>query len=290
MSKPYSKKYLSIKTIDHLCNRLGFPRELIEEIASNAESLYHFEKKEKKNGDFRIIAKPAHKLKIIQKSIHRLLMEIKIADCAHGGVKNKSNFTNAKKHCNQECLLNYDFKNFFPNISNHKVYDMFFTDLKCSPEVASLLTKLCTVRYQVPQGVSTSTDIANLVCRRIDIRLEGLAKRYKINYTRFVDDISFSGNNIPLSFKRMVEEIIKKNGFTLNPAKEIFHGRYQLQLVTGLSVNRKNPKVLRKTKREWRKDKFLFEKMVLTQPTSKVSILKKEQQIHGRENYQLFIG
>jgi RNA-directed DNA polymerase len=105
-------------------------------------------------------------------------------------------------------LLNLDLKNFFPSISHYKVYELFHKKLDCAPKVASLLTRLSTVKGQVPQGGPMSTDIANLVMRRTDRRLRKLAKKFNINYTRFVDDISFSGKDIPTRFVIIAKEII----------------------------------------------------------------------------------
>ncbi len=289
MPKPYSKKYLEIRTLKHLSHRLGSPLEELQQVASEAESLYRFEKEPKKNGGFREISKPHPRLKKIQKGIHRLLTEVEISECAHGGIKGRSNLANAKEHCNQRWVLNLDFKSFFPSISHHQVYTLFFRELKCSQEVSSLLTRLCTVRGQVPQGGSMSMDIANLGCRKIDKRIEGLTFQYGIKYTRFVDDITLSGNIIPKQFIMMVKHIIKQSGFTLTPNKEKLRGQHQSQIVTGLSVNRKNPKVPRKIKREWGTDKYVFEKYGFDNMPKPLKV-EKEQQIKGRESYLDFIS
>ncbi|MBW2470354.1 MAG: RNA-directed DNA polymerase [Deltaproteobacteria bacterium] len=185
MPDPYSKNKLDIKTLKHLSKRLGFPVSELQEIASCAESLYKFDKKPKKNGGFREISKPNFRLKRVQSAIHKLLREARISNSAHGGIKGRSNLTNAKVHCNQSLLLNMDLKNFFPSISHYKVFELFHKELGCSESVASLLTKLTTVKGQVPQGGPMSTDLANLVFRKTDLRLEGLAKKFGLNFTRY---------------------------------------------------------------------------------------------------------
>jgi len=93
-----------------------------------------------------------------------------------------------------------------------------------------------------------STDIANLVCRKIDRRIEGLAPLFNTSYTRFVDDITFSGDYIPNSFIKMVKQIIAQSGYKLNSDKELLCGKHQSQVVTGLTVNRKKPKVPKKVR------------------------------------------
>ena len=87
----------------------------------------------------------------------------------------------------------------------------------------------------------------------------------------------------------MVKHIIEQSGFTLNPDKENLRGQHQSQIVTGLSVNRKNPKVPRKIKREWRMDKYVFEKYGFDNMPKPLKV-EKEQQIRGRERYLDFIS
>ncbi len=134
-----------------------------------------------------------------------------------------------------------------------------------------------------------STDIANLVCRKTDRRIKGLAEQFGLTYTRFVDDITFSGDHIPKAFQIKVKQIIGQSGYKLNPKKEDLLGRHQSQIVTGLSVNRKRPKVPKKVKRKWRMDKYLFEKYEADQLPRQLQD-KKKQKIYGRENYVGYVN
>ncbi len=286
MSKLYSKTKLNIRTLDHLSKRLKVPLHELEKIADTVESLYKFDKEPKKSGGFREIAKPHQILKRIQRAIHELLMEIKIAESAHGGIKKHSTFTNAKPHSKQSFLLNLDLKSFFPNISHYKVYEMFNKGLGCPLPVASLLTRLTTVKGQVPQGGPTSTDIANLVMKNTDKRLEGLSKKFNIKYTRYVDDMTFSGKSIHDRFIVAAKDIISQSGFLLNYDKEAFSDNSKPKIVTGLSVTRKKPNVPRKIKRQVKKEEFLFKKF---NNPGDVDMVAKGQQITGRKAYINYI-
>jgi hypothetical protein len=86
-----------------------------------------------------------------------------------------------------------------------------------------------------------------------------------------------------------VKQIIEQSGYKLNPKKEDLLGRHQSQIVTGLSVNRRRPKVPKKVKRKWRKDKFLFEKYEVSQLPRKQQD-KRQQQFNGRDNYVSYIN
>lgn len=289
MPKPYSKRKLNINSLKHLSYRIGFPISRLEKVASSAESLYKFVDEPKKSGGFREISKPHYRLKIIQSSIHKLLREIMVSDSVHGGIKGKSSLTNAKIHCDQKFLLKLDLKNYFPNISHYAVFNMFRNKLGCSPLVASLLTRLTTVKGQVPQGGPMSTDIANIVFRDTDVRLEGLAKKFELNYTRYVDDIGFSGKDIPEKFIRTAEHIIENSGFILNPQKTLLLGSSAPKIITGLSVNRKKPNVPRNIRKEVRKQSFILKKFK-NKDLSEDEQNILEQRIKGKEAYILYIN
>jgi hypothetical protein len=285
----YSKTHLNINTLSHLSHRLGFNLKELQKIASKAETLYKFDREPKKSGQgYREISKPSYKLKSIQKSIHMLLLEIKVSKIAHCGIKGKSNLSNAKNHCNKNWIFSLDFENFFPNISHHRVYGLFFRDLKCAPKVASLLTRLSTVRKQVPQGGPMSMDLANLVCRKLDQHLEILCAKYGISYTRHCDDLNFSGKRIPESFKKNVKDIIKRSGFLLNSDKELCTPHHKAQSVVGLRVNRKTPLVPRNIKRKWRQERYYFEKYEKNELVEGEKI-KKKQRLDGQEAYVNYI-
>lgn len=284
MPKAYSKEHLCITRLTHLSYRLGFPTKLLEEVADKAEEYYQFMLLQKPNGGVREISIISQPLKKIQKAIHQLLTEIYLPEYVHGGVREKSNYTNAKVHCKKDLVLKLDLEKYFPSISHNRVYGLFLHELKCSRDVARLLTKLITINGQVPQGASTSTDIANLVFRKTDYRLNGLATKFGLKYTRFVDDLTFSGRNISQRFINIVKSIIKDTGFRLNNDKEELRAKHQPQVVTGLSVKFKKPRVPRKKKREWRKDKYKFDKFGLDTLIDE-DRSKKELQIEGRSNY-----
>ena len=282
--KAYSKEHLCISSLKHLSYRLGFPEQLLEEVADKLEEYYKFILIQKPNGGVREISIISQPLKKIQSAIHRLLTELYLPEYVHGGVKEKNNYSNAKVHCKKNFILKLDLEKYFPSISNSRVYGLFLHELKCSQDVARLLTKLCTIKAQVPQGASTSTDIANLVFRKTDCRLKGLATKFGLEYTRFVDDLTFSGQNIPCRFINIVKSIVSDSGFRLNNSKEKLRGKHQPQVITGLVVKFKKPRVPRKKKREWRKDKYKFEKFGLA-TFSDEDRSKKELQLEGWSNY-----
>src|SRR5260370_22231507 len=130
---------------------------------------------------------------------------------AQGFRKGCSTVSNAKPHCRQAVVVNMDLENFFPSIVFARVRSVF-RRLGYSPCVATILALLCTecprrqVTYDgkaywvavgprgLPQGACTSPALSNQVARRLDKRLGGLAKKLNLGYTRYADDLTFSGS------------------------------------------------------------------------------------------------
>lgn len=106
----------------------------------------------------------------------------------------------------------------------------------------------------LPQGGSTSPSISNIITKRLDGRLEGVARSYGLSYTRYADDLCFSGRYIPHAYVDIIERIIKEEGFFLNKTKTRLMIGNCRKIVTGISVSSNEPKVPKKYKREIRKE------------------------------------
>src|SRR5262249_49892429 len=136
--------------------------------------------------------------------------KLPVEPVSHGFVKGKSTVSNAKPHVGKAVVLNMDLEGFFPNIVFPRVRSVFHR-AGYSWSVATVLALLCTEcprreviyegkRYYVakgprglPQGACTSPALSNQVARRLDKRFAGLAVKMGISYTRYADDLSFSG-------------------------------------------------------------------------------------------------
>lgn len=289
MPEPYSRSKLNLNTPQHLALRLGFPLNEILYVSEKVSSFYKFKQEPKKSGGFREISMPYPRLKKIQSAIHKLLTEISVSDAAHGSIKKRSNLTNAKVHCNTKQVINFDITNFFPNIPHYRVYNLFHRILGCSPPVASILTKLSTVNSQVPQGGPMSPDIANLVLRIADQEFLQIANKFNLKYTRYIDDMTFSGAIIPDCFIELVGKIISRNGLRLNKNKEQFMKNGMAQQVTGLNVNRKKPTVPRVVRREVMKENYVFTKFEANS-LDEATRYSKSQKIKGRLAYIDYIN
>jgi hypothetical protein len=223
----------------------------------------------KKSGGERTINSPVGGLKSILRSLNFILQCVyEPHNAATGFVLNKSIVDNAKTHVGNHHVYNLDLKDFFHSFDRNRVkmgfiYEPFNLKGKREP-LAFLLASLCTHPFEVngeiknvlPQGSPTSPTITNILCKKLDRRLTGLAKRFGVKYTRYADDITFSSpHNIynDEDFKKELERIIaednllKVNGkqkdigpqLKINTDKTRLQKSAHRQEVTGLIVNEK---------------------------------------------------
>lgn len=229
-----------------LCSMIGFKPTQVEFITKNIDNYYKewIEKKtDKKTGEpkkykdgtvkERVIRPSLKELKIIQNNIkNKILIPIKLPDHIHGGVKKRSNITNAKPHQGKKYQFTTDLQEFYPNITSKRVYDTF-CKLKFSPHFSHWLTNLTTWKFELPQGTPTSPHIANLVFLETDIKLIELCNKHNITYTRYVDDLTFSSQQDFRPLLNHILNIITSNDFKLSYRKTFYKGN---QTITGIEV------------------------------------------------------
>ncbi|NUQ72211.1 MAG: RNA-directed DNA polymerase [Polyangiaceae bacterium] len=211
----------------------------------------------KKTGGIRNISAPKKSLSAAQEKVLVLILE-KIAPepQAHGFVAGRSILTNAAPHAGRKVVMNLDLRDFFPTITFRRVKGLFHK-LGYSEHAATVLALLCTEParakaelsgrvYHValgerflPQGTCTSPAITNLLCRRLDKRLSGLAQKAGFLYTRYADDLTFSGDDTGEVGRllRAIRKVITSEGFEEHAKKTRVMRRGRRQEVTGLIVN-----------------------------------------------------
>jgi retron-type reverse transcriptase len=228
---------------------------------------YHHRWLPKKSGGLRLIEIPKARLAAIQKHILRNLLDmVPPHQAAHGFRRAHSSVTHAALHTGQRVVIRMDLKNFFTSIPAERVRALF-AKLGYSDTVAGTLARLCTYRTpshvlnqaevakaspwqermgfrtrHLPQGAPTSPAIANLCAFRLDMRLEALAQSLDATYSRYADDLVFSGG-IDLEqamdrFHVQVAATALEEGFAVNTRKTRLMRAGTRQQVTGIVVNR----------------------------------------------------
>jgi retron-type reverse transcriptase len=213
----------------------------------------------KKTGGVRAISAPKKKLARAQQWVfERVLSKLKVDEHAHGFVPAHSVVTNARPHVKKPVVVNLDLKDFFPTITFRRVKGLF-AKVGYSESVATVLGLLCTEpprvdveldgkkiyialgNRQLPQGACTSPALTNVICRRLDKRLAGLAKAAGFTYTRYADDLTFSAeSNEKVTFLlASVRHVLDDEGLVLNGDKTRVMRKGRRQEVTGVVVNEK---------------------------------------------------
>ncbi len=254
-----------LSNIDALADVHGRERSAIYERFRNYR--YHWIRKS--NGQPRLLEAPKERLKSVQQIIAaNILSKIPPHAAAHAFVRGRSPLTSARLHAGRSMVMRIDLREFFPSINASRVAGIFRA-AGYPRSVVALLTGLCTnttwsgvaatasdsvdvvgrVSEQLtpnftphlPQGAPTSPALANLVAYSLDCRLTGLSQKFGVTYTRYADDLIFSGNRAfclaASRFRILALAIVLNEGFEIRQRKTLVMKSSQQQKVTGLVVN-----------------------------------------------------
>lgn len=194
---------------------------------------------EKKSGKKRLIAQPSRKMKGLQAWIlYNILNKLQSSPSSKGFEKGTSIVDNVRPHIQANAVLVVDLLDFFPSIKKERVFHLF-KSIGYNNTISTIFTKICTYNDSLPQGGPCSPKIANLILWHLDARIQGYAGRRGIKYTRYADDLTFSG----LSFNSLIKilpfikRIISEEGFQINHNKTRFAGNAKAKIITGLILN-----------------------------------------------------
>ena len=229
---------LSLKLFN--CNDNNKYLKTLYSISNNIEKNYKVYKIKKNSGGYRTIYEPNFLLKHIQKSIlNNILNNKSISKYAKAYHKGISLRDNACVHVNKEIILKLDIKDFFESISFVDIYNSCFSIEYFPKSVGMLLTYLCTYNDHLTQGSPTSSYISNLVMKDFDEEIGSYCEDNNISYTRYSDDMTFSGDFNPSDIIIKVRKMLCKLGLELNNKKIHVVSKSSCQSVTGIVVNEK---------------------------------------------------
>ena len=218
-------------------------------------------------GTSRLIEAPKPRLRELQRIVlARLLGPVPVHPAAHGFVAGRSVRTGAVPHVGADVVISMDLESFFASIFGGRIYGVL-RSLGYPEPVAHLVTGLCTQATPVPvlsampatpdpdaafrlrrrlaephlpQGGPTSPQLANLCAFHLDGRLAGYAQSAGLVYTRYADDLTFSGSDAAVNVRGVitaVTAIVRAEGFAVTPRKTRVRRQSQRQQVTGVVVN-----------------------------------------------------
>jgi RNA-directed DNA polymerase len=260
---------LSPGQLEWLADARGLERTVGDEKLRN----YRYRWVRRRTGLPRLIEAPKARLKEVQRWVlHEILHHVPAHDAAHGFTPGRSVRSHATVHSGRRVVLRLDLRDFFAAIPAGRVYGIFRM-LGYGHGVAHTLTALCTnsipawvleaterpthprliqphfwlgrqlATPHLPQGAPTSPALANLAAFRLDRRLTGLSSAFDLRYTRYADDLTFSGARLAGSANRalimLVTQVADEEGFRVHSDKSSLRTAAQRQVVTGIVVNQK---------------------------------------------------
>lgn len=202
----------------------GFSVKFVNAMSSqNYNYKYYREFTIRKGTKRRRIQAPKVSLKVIQKWFgHHLSQALPVEDYIFGFVPGRSAVDAAQQHCNSRWVYSVDIKDFFPSTAG-EVVKCSLLDLGYSQKACNLIVPLCCYKGFLAQGAPSSPVLSNLVMKSIDQRLFDISQEHEVTFTRYADDIVFSGSNeFPKIIKKSVQEMFEDTCWDLAPNKDYF--------------------------------------------------------------------
>ncbi|MBA5600807.1 RNA-directed DNA polymerase [Pectobacterium aroidearum] len=254
-----NKSDSGISTLQSLAKTLGFSLQELQEIQSiPLDKRYQKLEKPKVDGTKRIVYKPHHKLKRLQRRINsRIFRELVVwPDFLYGSIPGdndeddliKRDYVNcASQHCAAKSILKVDIKNFFDNIHKDLVRSIFENFLHINSDALDYLVDVCCMGDFIVQGALTSSYIASLCLYDVETKVVRRARRKKLVYTRLVDDITVSSKIYDFDFsqiKKHIEDMLADKDLPLNQEKTgVFQTSTKPLTVHGLRVDHSKPRL-----------------------------------------------
>lgn len=276
----------------HLSMLMGIDYVHIATVVNAASNFYREFEIPKRSGGSRVITAPYPSLKYMQTWIYdNILAHRKTHFCANGFVLGHSILTNAQKHENCKMLLKMDISDFFGSIPQNHVINYFHKELGYNLNVSWILSSICSLNGSLPQGAPTSPALSNLISTSLDRRLYRLSKYFGLTYSRYADDLAFSGNEIPTTFIKYVEDIAKGCHYEINKSKTRLYGEGGSKIIAGVSLATGSPRVPREYRHKLRQELYYVWKYGLEghMKHNKIRHANYPESLLGKVDFWLFI-
>ena len=177
--------------------------------------------------------------KVVLERIHRrlfnLLERIEKPEYLHSGVRGRSYISNAKVHIGAVPVVKLDLKKFYPSVDGARVFRFFNGALRCSPDVAALLTRLCVFENHVPTGSCVSQLLAFFAAKPLFDELHALAEGSGVRDSCYVDDLTWSGHGATPAFLWAAKQVVHRHGFAHH--KDRCFAADERKLATGVMLD-----------------------------------------------------
>ena len=302
-SSEYTKNYISyaknlfdkdlpiITSPAHLSMLIGLDHQYVLSMAYSAERFYRHFVIKKANGKNREIYEPLPDLKFVQHWIlSNILEKCHVSNYAKAFIKGRTLKHNARFHRSQSVVVTMDIKDFFPSI---KIFDVFsiYKEMGYRDNVAWFLAHLCCHKNVLPQGAPTSPYLSNIRLLKLDEAIVKYASEKKIRYTRYADDLTFSGDLNPHKVISKISQLVYAEGFQINSKKTRIAYQNARQEVTGIVVN-SHMQVSKEQRKSIRQQVYYIKKYGLNSHLEYIGETRQHYINHlmGQINFALFVN
>ncbi len=254
---------------------LGFSAKTLYGLSNNLEKHYHNVLIPKSDGSKRKLSVPDLILKRVQKSIaDNILTQFPVSNYAKAYKVGGSVQQNAQPHIGKEKILKLDIEGFFDHILYSQVKNIVFCEEKFAEPIRVLLTMLCYYKESLPQGAPTSPAITNIIMYDFDEKVGAFCATKNIAYTRYCDDMTFSGDFDEREVISFVKNELYGLGLFLKNRKTVVVPASKRQTVTGIVVNEKL-NITKEYKKNIRQEMYYIQKFGLDEHLNKLGISDK---------------
>jgi RNA-directed DNA polymerase len=250
-----------ISSINNFADALGISRAYIDSVVNLSDDDKYTDPKKiafKKDGKKRVVKCPSSRVRKIQSRINTRIFKdlIQWPEFIYGSIPNSDNgeieikkdyITCASRHCEARSLLKMDISDFFSNVHEHFVYDLFKRLFYYDDELCSYLVSLCCYKGRLVQGALTSSYIASLILWDVESELVKRLNRLQLVYTRLVDDITVSSKVGNYKFdiaEHHIKEMLFSKDLPINEKKtSVSYNSSSPLMVHGLRVSFKTPRL-----------------------------------------------
>jgi len=252
----------SIASIENLAKALSVSTSDFENLWDIPEDDRYTKKLiPKASGGYREVYNPCRELRLIQRRINTRIFSnphvVKWPNYLYGSIPSSADLSDeyhsrdyvscAKQHCQAKSILKLDIKDFFDNVHDDLVEDVFKSALKYPEDVSLILTRVCTYNFRLVQGALTSSYIAMMCLGKLEQDVVARLRKKQLIYTRFVDDITVSSKISSYDFTyaiRIIEQMLTDKGLQLNQRKTIVqHASSSPLTVHGLRICFSEPRL-----------------------------------------------
>lgn len=207
----------------------------------------------KRGGGGRLVHKASPAVDAQQSAIKMVLNDVyEPFPCVHGYVTGRGTYTNALPHLAQPVILRVDLHAFFSTVTRAHL-EQCLQQLFFDRASTNLVLDLSCVDDCLAAGFSTGPVLSNIAFSQTDTELIRLAEVRSLNYTRYADDLTFSGSDICDKTLDEVRKVLEANSWTVNDRKTRFMRAGGPQFVTGLYVGLPDrPRIPSRMKRRFR--------------------------------------